>query len=82
MAGTYLDATSVGISDNDLTLNTRVFPNPASNTLNIYIDKLTDSNSEIKITSMTGQEFYSEKMNGVVDIFEKSIDVNFLSDGI
>ncbi len=66
---------TVGLKENVINnLNAKLYPNPADNVLNVYIDDLAKA-KEILIFNELGQKVYKS-------VFENKIDINTLPKGI
>jgi len=62
----------LGASENQLLLETKVFPNPGSETINIETDK---GNISVEVFSVNGQSVKVE------NLFNKKMDISRLPDG-
>lgn len=63
----------IGINNNS-EANMEVFPNPASTTLNVYVDEL---NTNLEIYNLLGEKVYESKLTN----YENSIDISSLTKG-
>jgi hypothetical protein len=70
----------VGVKENLFANAVKIYPNPASSTLNIELKTMSPetNNSEICITNILGSVVYTGKMDAAV----KAIDVSSLSKGV
>jgi len=72
----------VGINENEFMDNLMIYPNPASNLVNISFDLSVTENMNISLTDMTGKEVFAEKYPYLKGSFVKDIDVSALRRGI
>ncbi len=66
---------AMGISENKISVNLRLYPNPVSTILQIFAEENEFQNSEIEITNYLGQTIFKTP-------FTNSIDVSKISQGI
>jgi hypothetical protein len=59
-----------------------VFPNPAGNSLNIFVNSLKSENVTIRIVNILGQEVYRESISNANSEIRRTIDVGELASGV
>lgn len=79
----YYEAENVGISENDEIFNNlTIYPNPASEQLNISFVSPKSEQVEVSIVNMTGVMVYSGNLTPRFTAFSETIDISALSKGV
>lgn len=76
----YIDG--VGIQENTPFNKFVIYPNPTDGMLNLNLDTEKKGDIEIRITNMSGQQVYDEKIIGINGTLNKSIDIKEQPKGI
>lgn len=71
-----------GIGDNELAAKVSVFPNPASDRINLTLDKKVDGNVVFELTDLLGKVVYSRQVSGVNAGQTEVIATDDLNNGI
>ncbi|NVO02905.1 MAG: C10 family peptidase [Bacteroidetes bacterium] len=71
-----------GVDENQFVNNFCIFPNPATNNLNLKFDVNSTQNINIKLNNITGQTVYADSKSNFNGTFDKTIDVSSLSKGV
>ena len=78
---TLVYTTTTGIEENSGIENIKVFPNPATDIINLNYELTTPSKSTISIKNILGQNIYKENIEVSTNI-EKQINTSNINKGI
>ena len=59
-----------------------IYPNPASDKLNVKFNTLTDDNFDITIYNVTGQAVYKETLNNFMGSYYNELNINDFAQGV
>jgi len=71
-----------GIEDHSLAGGMTIYPNPATDVLNIAFDNANPSSVDIVILNIEGQKVYEQKAGGAIEPRTLTIDVSTLPEGV
>lgn len=72
----------IGIEENRLISNLKVYPNPSNGVVNISFDSQSSNKTEIRITDMAGKELMKVTKDNINGQFEATIDIGKLPKGV
>jgi len=75
-------ASPVSIKEIENINDLSVYPNPASDRLNIKFNTSTADDFNITIYNVTGQEVYKEKLNNFIGSYNNEININDFAQGV
>lgn len=78
----HYETMNVGVETRELISNFHLYPNPASDKLNIGFDVNTMQDVQIRMTSANGKTVYTKNENNFNGRFSSQIDVSNLAKGI
>ncbi|HSG68323.1 MAG TPA: C10 family peptidase, partial [Bacteroidales bacterium] len=73
---------NVGVEENETFARLNVFPNPATDALNINFSLDTDQTVEMRLVNVTGEAVYHDVLTNVSGTVNSSIDVSGFAKGI
>ncbi|MBI3134027.1 MAG: T9SS type A sorting domain-containing protein [Bacteroidetes bacterium] len=71
-----------GISEADKSVSVSVYPNPASNYVNLQLNGLNGADVVIRITDVQGKVVYTKTLNTVNGLYTEKIDVSAFMQGV
>ena len=74
--------TITGIEKIDFENTAKIFPNPTTGTINIYVDNEDRGELKLKIFNQVGEEVYQFMDNKNQNIFSINLDLNLISSGL
>lgn len=82
--GVYIIAdTTTGVKQTNLIIETfEIAPNPASNNINLFLNKTTNSNTTISILNTLGEKVYQIQTNLNAGANNVSLNINNLANGV
>jgi hypothetical protein len=78
----YYEVDNIGIPDNSCVHSLNIYPNPASDRLNVLFESETDETIDIRLVSLTGQVFLKEVVEGSAGNYHAMLDVKDCPGGI
>jgi len=78
----YYEIDNVGISEEETFGDVYIYPNPATNNLNINFNSEDMQSFDIKLMNMTGQVIYTERIENHTGQFDKVIDISGFANGV
>lgn len=78
----YYEIGNVGVDEEEAFAELQVFPNPASDALNVNFNLRQNQNVEMRLVNVTGEAVYTHQLSNVSGSVSHRIDVSNLAKGI
>ncbi len=78
----YYEINNVGVSEDKAFGEVYIYPNPATNHLNINFNSKEMQSFDLKMTSITGQLLYTERVENHMGKYDRTIDLGNFANGV
>ncbi len=78
----YYHSSTSGLEENGFLSETEIYPNPASDVLNIEVNIPDHQNLDIQLLNTTAKQVYYERHDNITGQYKNNIDISSLSKGV